>query len=197
MFKSLTGLIFSLIGGLSVAVLLDSFGPKIIGMIIFSLMFIAILLHLFRGLRNRIKIKIIKQSFHDPMPNIRFEAINLSEKPNSLQEKVYFKCLLPSIHKSSSLHGESFKLVFHVKENDRILEPHKSKIFTAYSKSSNTRLGFSWFRKYEFQPSRGMSTNIFVRNSLDNGIAFWKYRIERSLYRLFRVVNEKKEVITE
>ena len=196
MFKSVTGLIFSLIGGLSVAVLLDSFEPKIIGLIIFSLMFIAILLHLFLGFRNRIKIRIIKQSFHEPMPHVRFEALNLSEKPNSLQEKVYIKCLLPSIHKSTLPHGDPLNLTFHVKENDRILEPHKAKIFTAYSKISNNRLGFSWFRQYEFRPSRGMSTSIYVRNALDNGIPFWRYEIERSLYRIFRVVNEKKEVVT-
>jgi hypothetical protein len=105
---------------------------------------------------------------------------------------------VPSPHNPTvMLHGESLKLVFQVKENDRILERHKSKIFTAYSKISNASLDFSWFRKYEFRPSRGMSTSMFVRNSLDNGIAFWKYRIERLLYRLLRVVNEKKEVITE
>ena len=165
MLTRLIGLIFALVGGLSIAVLSTNFGPKIIGLIIFGLIFFAILLHLFLSIRNRIKIKIIKQSFHESLYYVKFEALNLGEKPNSMQEKVYFECLLPSINKSTLRNGDPHKLVFLIRDNDRILEPHKPKILSAYTKATNHQLCFSWFRKYEFRPSRGMYTHIFVRNS--------------------------------
>ena len=197
MIKSFNGLIFALVVGLSIAVVSSSFGPKIIGLIIFILIIIAILLHVVVYLRNRIRIKIIKQNFFNTPYFIKFEAINLSERPNSLEEKVYFKSLLPNIRKGKLKNGEPYKCSFYLKDIDRMLEPHKPKIFTAYTKSDNPRLPFSWFRKYEFRPSRGIYSTVFVRNALDNGIPYWQYRIERSLYRLFRIVRDTKEVSTE
>jgi hypothetical protein len=197
MIKSFNGLIFALVGGLSIAVVSTSFGPKIIGLIIFILIIFAILLHVVVYLRNRIRIKIIKQNLFNTPYSIKFEAINLSERPNSLGEKIYFKSLLPNIRKGKLKNGEPYKCSFYLKDIDRLLEPHKPKIFTAYTKSDNPRLPFSWFRKYEFRPSRGIYSTVFVRNALDNGIPYWQYRIERSLYRLFRIVLDTKEVTTE
>jgi hypothetical protein len=197
MIKSINGLIFASVGGLLIAVITSSFGPKIIGIIIFILIFIASLLHIFVYIRNRIKIKIIKQNFFNEPYFVKYEAINLGEKPNSLQEKVYLKSLLPNIDKGSLKNPEPYECTFHIKDIDRVLEPHKPKIFTAYTKSHNPRLPYSWFRKYQFRPSRGMYTTVFVRNALDNGIPYWRYIIERPLYRLFRIVRDTKEVTSE
>jgi len=197
MIKSFNGLIFALVSGLAIAVISSSFGTKIIGLIIFVLIILAILLYVLVYLRNRIKIKIIKQNFFNPPYSIKFEALNLGEKPNSLEDKIYFKCLLPTIRKGKLKNGEPYECLFYLKDTDRFLEPHKPKIFTAYTKSSNQRLPFSWFRKYEFRPSRGIYSTVFVRNALDNGIPYWQYRIERSLYRLFRIVRDTKEATTE
>lgn len=110
MIKSFNGLIFVLVGGLFIAVITSSFGPKRIGIIIFILIVIASLLHVFVYIRTRIKIKIIKQNFFNEPYFLKYEAINLGEKPNSLQEKVYFKSLLPNIEKGRSKNSEPFGL---------------------------------------------------------------------------------------
>lgn len=197
MIKSFNGLVIALVSGLAIVVISSGFGPKIIGLIIFILIILAILLHVLVYLRNRIKIKIIKQNFFNQPYSIKFEALNLGEKPNSLGNKIYFKCLLPTIKKGKLINGEPYKFFFYLKDADRFLEPHKPKIFTAYTEDINQRLPFSWFRKYEFRPSRGIYSNVFVRNALDNGIPYWQYKIERTLYRLFRIVRDTKEVSAE
>lgn len=197
MIRSLDGLLAAVIGGLAVAAVSASFGPKIIGLIIVISIFAVLLLHLVSYFRNRVRVKIIKQHFGNLPYSIKFEALNLGEKPNSLEENIYLKCLLPTIRKWKFRNGQPYKCVFYLKSNDRLLEPHKPKIFIASTKSDNQSLLFSWFRKYEFRPSRGIYSTIFVRNALDNGIPYWQYRIERTLYRLFRIVRDTKQVTVE
>lgn len=197
MIKSLNGYLVTIISGFTIAGITGSFGLVKIGIVIAICVLAFLFLNVVIYFRNRIRIKIIKQNFADLPYSIIFEALNLGEKTNSLEDKIYFKCLLPTVRKWKFRNGQSFKCVFWLKSSDRSLEPHKPKKFTAITNSDNQGLLFSWFRKYEFKPSRGMYSHVFVRNALDNGISYWRYLIERSFYRLFRIVRDTKEVSFE
>ena len=192
MLKNLNGYLVTIISGLTLAGITGSFGSIEIGLVIGIFILVVLLLNIVMRFRNRIRIKIIKQNFADLPYSIIFEALNLGDKTNSLDDEIYFKCLLPNVRNWLFRNGQSFKCVFRLKQNDRSLEPHKPMKFTAITNSDNQSLLFSWFRKYEFRPSRGMYSAIFVRNASDNGISYWRYLIERTFYRLFRIVKDTK-----
>lgn len=197
MLKSLNGYLVTIITGLTIAGITGSFGSVKIGLVIGIFVLAFLFLNVVMYFRNRIRIKIIKQNFADLPYTIIFEAQNLGDKTNSLDDKIYFKCLFPTERKWNSINGQSFKCVFRLKNSDRSLEPHKPIKFTAITNSDKQRLRFSWFRRYEFRPSHGMYSPVFVRNALDNGISYWRYLIERSFYRFFRIVRDTKEVSCE
>ncbi len=188
MIRSSNNFVLIVVGGLIVAVISTKFNQKLVTYFICLGVFLFISLHIITYFKNRIRIKIIKQNFSDAPYSVIFEALNIGEQPNSIEEKIYFKCLLPTVRKWWFRNGQPYKCEFYLKETDRLLEPHKTKVFTSISKFSQPRLTFSWFRKYQFRPSRGKYSNVFVRNALDNGIPYWRYKIERTLYRLFRIL---------
>jgi hypothetical protein len=197
MIRSLNSFLLTVIGGLIVAAVSTKFNQKLVTYIICLGVFAFTLLHIITYFKNRIRIKIIKQNFFEAPYSVIFEALNLGEKPNSIEEKIYFKCLLPTVRRWWFRNGQPYKCEFYLKGTDRLLEPHNPKIFTAISKARLPNLMFSWFRKYQFRPSRGKYSTIFVRNAIDNGIPYWRYKLERTLYRLFRILWDKDKVIVE
>lgn len=194
--KSLESLLLGVVGGLIVSEIIRQYEP-LIGYIIYAGILLLLGLNIFIYFKNRVKIKIIKQNLAQLPYNIKFEAVNLGDTPNSLEEKVVFKCLLPNIKNHKFPNGQKYKCEFRIKRSDRLLEPHKPKIITATTNSNNPHLIYSWFRKYIFIPSKGMYSIIFARNALDNGISRWRYRYERFLYRLFNMLNQTDSVEVE
>ncbi len=196
MILNINNLIGSVIVGLVVAVISSQLDQNIVAYIIIAAVFLFLFLNLIGYFRNRIKISIIKQNFGDLPYSIIFEALNLGEKPNSLEKMVILKCLLPTKSRGF-LNGKRFHCIFYLQGNDRLLEPHKPKVFTATSKTDNSALLFSWFREYAFKPSRGMYSVAYVRNALDNGISYWRYILERVLFRLFRITKQIDSITVE
>lgn len=191
--KNLENLVVGVIGGLIVSEIIRQYEP-LIGYIIYAGIFILLFIIIFIHLKNRINIKIIKQNFAQLPYSIKFEAVNLRDTPNSLGEKIVFECLLPKIKTSKFPNGQKYNCEFRINSSDRLLESHKPKIITASTNSDNQRLIYSWFRKYIFISSKGMYSIIFVRNALDNGISRWRYRYERSLYRIFNIIKQVNSI---
>lgn len=186
MIRNFNSLFVAVIGGLVVAVISGQLAPSIVSYIIYAAIFLFLCVNLIGYFKNRIKINLIKQRFGNLPYSIIFEALNLGEKPNSLEKKIILKCLLPTIKNEGFLNGKRFQCFFYLDDNDRLLEPHRPKVFIATTNSDHSILMFSWYRKYEFRSSRGMHSVVFVRNALDNGILYWRYKVERFLFRLFR-----------
>lgn len=197
MIRNFNSLFVGVIGGLVVAAISSQLAPDIVAYIIYVAVFLFLFINLIGYFRNRIKISIIKQRFGDLPYSIIFEALNLGEKPNSLGKRIILKCLLPTIKSHGFLNGKRFHCIFYLQDDDRLLEPHKPKVFTATTNSDNSALLFSWFRKYEFRPSRGMYSVVYVRNALDNGISYWRYELERFLFRLFRKTKQIDSITVE
>jgi len=197
MIRNFNSLFVGVIGGLVVAVISSQLAPGIVAYIIYVAVFLFLFINLIGYFRNRMKISIIKQRFGDLPQSIIFEALNLGEKPNSLGKRIILKCLLPTIKSQGFLNGKRFHCIFYLQDDDRLLEPHRPKVFTATTNSDNSALLFSWFRKYEFRPSRGMYSVVYVRNALDNGISYWRYKLERFLLRLFRKTKQIDSITNE
>lgn len=197
MIRNINSLFLSVIGSLVVAVISSQLAPDIIAYIIYTAVFIFLFVNLIGYFRKRIKISIIKQRFGDLPYNIIFEALNLGEKPNSLGKRIILKWLLPTIKRQGFLNGKRFHCIFYLRDDDRLLEPHRPKVFTATTNSDNSALLFSWFRQYEFRPSRGMYSVVYVRNALDEGIPYWRYKLERLLFRLFRKTKQIDSITVE
>jgi hypothetical protein len=194
MIKSFETLCFTVIAGLCIVVITSQFGLRIIAYIVFLSLIVLIIISLIGYYRNRTRIRMIRQHIFDPPYWLKFEAMNLGDKSLSMERKITLKCLLTGSRKQGFLYGKRFQCDFYVDDTERILEPHRPRKFTGRTTCRNQRLPFSWFRKYEFRPTRGMNCKVFVRNAHDNGIPCWKYKYERLLYRLFNIVKRTRSI---
>jgi hypothetical protein len=138
--------------------------------------------------KNRVKIRINRQNFYKSPYSIEFEAMNMSKKPCSFEEKIVFNSLIVAKRKETLLHGYKYKCEFHLKNTDRFIEPHEQKNFTAITNSANPQLLASQFRKYRFRFTNGTHTMVYIATPLSNAIPYWKYSVGKFLYRVFRRV---------
>ncbi len=134
--KNLENLLLSVIGGLIVCEIIRQYEP-LVGYMIYAGILILLSINIIIYFKNRINIKIIKQNFTQHPYSIKFEATNLADTPNSLAEKIIFKCLLPGIKNSKFPNGQKYNCEFRINSPDRLLEPHKPKIITASAHSDN------------------------------------------------------------
>jgi hypothetical protein len=195
--KTIETLILGIVIGLAVSEIVRQYEPMI-GYIIYVGIPFLLLLNIYIYWKTRIVVKIIRQDFFQSPYSLQFEAINLGEKKNSLEEYIDLCCVVPTDVKKFPLYGIKHKCKFQIPLDQRLLEPHKPEKITATCDDVNTQseILVSWFRKYTFKPSKGMYTIKYVRN-VDNGIPKWRYRFERFLYRGFRIINKNDYVEVE
>jgi hypothetical protein len=148
---------------------------------------------------KKVKIKIVNRNLTRTPYTLTFEAVNLGDSINSLEENITLSCLFPS--GKSFCHGQKYKCDFTIAPNDRSLEPHKPKTIIATS-SSTEFLVYSWFQKYTFKPSKGCYSFVYMRNAMDGEMFVWRYRIEKFLFRIavdlyFKFFKQQNYVLTE
>lgn len=184
MIKNLNTILISVIGSLIVA----KIQPGIIIYVIVAAFIILILLNTFFGSRDRVRIRSVKQNLFNLPYSLKFEAENISDRPNSLKKTINLSCLVILTKNKAILFGENFKYTFAIKGNDRTLEPHKSKIFEAITNEQDPQLFVSKFRKFTIYPTRGRKEFIYSVGPSDRDTNYFRFYIKRFLYQFFKRV---------
>ena len=187
MVKNLNTILVSIIAGLVIA----KIQPNIVIYVIITLFIILILINIFFGPKDRIIIKSLKQDFFNHPYKLIFQAENISDKPNSIKKIVSMKCLTIPLHKSM-LYGEKRKCTFSIKGNDRSIDPHKTKVFEAFTTDEYSQLFVSKFRKFTIYPNRGKKAFIFSIGPSKREVSCFRFYVERFLFQFFKRIPDNK-----
>ena len=181
MVKNINTILVSIIAGLIIA----KIQPDIVIYVIVALIIILLLINIFWGPKDRIKIKSLKPDFFNHPYKLIFEAENISDKPNSIKKSVSMKCLIIPLHKTF-LFGEKRKSTFIIQGDDRSIDPHKEKVFEAITTDEYSQLFVSKFRKFTIYPNRGKRIFIFSIGPSDREVNCFRFYMERFLYQYFK-----------
>ena len=190
MYKILNTLLVSIVGGLIVLEISNNFESVNIWPTILTVILIFIILNMVVYLRNRVKIKIIKQTFIDPPITLNFTAMNMGNYRNSLDKRIILKWLeIPFA--PTFPYGKKYKHVLSLNDFDNSLNSHETKEFKATIKGNMPHF-FSNFRHYRFTPNKGMHTHLYFigptkRDKTWENVSFVKFYFKYFLYRFFKV----------
>ncbi len=187
MIKNLNTILISIIGSLIIA----KIQPNIVIYAIIIAILILVSINILFGSKDRVKIRMLKQAFFNLPYKVIFEAENISDQPNSLKNSVSMNCLTIPM-KKTLFYGERRTCTFNIKGNDRSIEPHKTKVFEAFTTENHKQLFVSKFRRFTIYPNRGRRVRIFSIGPSNREANCFRFYAERFLYQFFKRVPNNK-----
>ncbi len=129
--------------------------------------------------RPNLSIRIMQDEPKDETDNLKFEIENRSDTKTSLMPVIKITFWHPQ--KWAFVRGSS---AYDVRELDRLLPPFQARIMTATARRLPNGYTFSWFRTYTFNPSRGPSKTVRIRNAFLEPIGWFSFTYELLKFRL-------------
>lgn len=135
--------------------------------------------------RPLLRVRIVEDDRGGPVGGLVFEIENASPIVTSLRPTVSSTFWYPE--RGQYRRG---KAIYDVREVDRELPPFKAKLLRASARSLPPAYGFSWFRVYEFHPSRGPRKQVRIRNADLGPLGVVRFKLELWRFRLTGRVNK-------
>ena len=129
--------------------------------------------------RPTLHVRILENKRQMEIGGLRFEIENRSASPTSLLPQITASFLYPS--QGNYLPGRA---VFDVQESDRHLAPYEPRILSATPRNLPSEYVFSWFLKFKFRPSRGITRKVYLRNAHIEPIGLLQFLFETMKFRL-------------
>ena len=129
--------------------------------------------------RPTLHVRILENKREMEIGGLRFEIENRSAHQTSLLPQITASFLYPS--QGNYMPGRA---VFDLRESDRHLASYEPRILSATPRELPPGYGFSWFLKFKFRPSRGITRKVYLRNAYLEPIGLFRFLFERMKYRL-------------
>lgn len=134
--------------------------------------------------RSRVRIRLVDVKFLENTGRDRlcFELTNLGVLNTSVDERIEMTGIsLLAVNDKKACH------FFSAITDDRLLEPHKPKLISFDSESSESH-AFFWYCRYRLNFTRGCSQSICVKNVKGDRISRFKLELERIKICIFGVI---------
>jgi hypothetical protein len=117
--------------------------------------------------RPTLRVRIREDEPKTEVGGLVFEVENVSDKMTSLHPTVTATFL--------SIKREPYLVAFDVREGDRNLPPFTPKQFSASAREVQPQRFHSWFRTYNFSPTRGRTCRVRLKNASLETMRLWRF----------------------
>jgi len=142
--------------------------------------------------RPSLHVRILENKRQKEIGGLRFEIENRSPTATSLLPQITASFLSPS--RGHYVRGRA---IFDVRESDRHLAPYEPRILSATPRDLAAGYGFSWFLKFTFRPSRGLTRKVYLRNAHLEPIGSLRFLFEKTRFRLTGKAREYAPITEE